>query len=133
MPKSTTALETPLREHLDRLSTFEPSDAPVLSLYLDMRVDQHGRPNYDSFLRKVFAERSRILTGAARQSFDADADKIKEYLSEVSPSAQALAVFACSTRDGFFDAIQLDVPIEHHWLFIGSVPHLYPLIRLNDQ
>jgi peptide chain release factor subunit 1 len=133
MPKSTTALETPLREQLDRLSAFEPTDSPVLSLYLDMRADQHGRPNYDSFLRKTMGERSRILKGAARQSFDADAEKISRYLSDVRPSAQALAVFACSASSEFFEAIELDVPIEHHWLFVGSVPHLYPLIRLNDQ
>jgi peptide subunit release factor 1 (eRF1) len=25
------------------------------------------------------------------------------------------------------------VPLEDHWLFIGSVPHLYPLARVNDQ
>ena len=134
MPKSTTALETPLRDQLDRLSACEPTDAPVLSLYLDMRADQHGRPNYDSFLRKTFAERARVLKGAARQSFDADVKKIYAYLGdEVRRSAQSVAIFACSAQDDFFETVQLDVPVEHHWLFIGSVPHLYPLIRLNDQ
>jgi peptide chain release factor subunit 1 len=133
MPKSTTALETPLREQLDRLTAFEPTDAPVLSLYLDMRPDQHGRTNYDAFLRKTFSERSSILKGPARQSFDADTEKISSYLGDVRSSAQGLAIFACSASNGFFEAMQLDVPIEHHWLFVGSVPHLYPLMRLNDQ
>ena len=50
-----------------------------------------------------------------------------------APAPAPSAVFACSTSNDFFEAIQLDVPIEHHWLFIGSVPHLYPLMRLNDQ
>ena len=133
MPKSTTALETPLRNQLDRLSAFEPTDAPVLSLYLDMHSDQNGRSNYDSFLRKTFAERSRVLKGAARQSFDADVKKIYAHLAEVPRSAQGLAVFACDAQDEFFETIHLDVPTQDHWLFIGSVPHLYPLMRLNDQ
>ena len=42
MAKTTSALETPLRDQLDRLAAFEPADAPVLSLYLDMRPDEHG-------------------------------------------------------------------------------------------
>jgi peptide chain release factor subunit 1 len=134
MPKFTTALETPLRNQLDRLTAFEPTDSPVLSLYLDMRAGQHGRTNYDAFLRKTFAERSRVLKGAARQSFDADVEKITAFLGDqVRRSAQGLAIFACNARDGFFESVQLEVPVEHHWLFIGSVPHLYPLIRLNDQ
>ena len=37
MPKSTLATATPLRSQLDRLADFEPTDWPVLSLYLDMR------------------------------------------------------------------------------------------------
>ena len=53
MQKTTTALATPLREQLDRLAAFGPVDAPVLSLYLDMRRDEQGRPRYDTFLRKA--------------------------------------------------------------------------------
>lgn len=132
MSKSTTALETTLREQLDRLSAFEPTEAPVVSLYLDMRPDQHGRTNYDAFLRKTFSDRSRVLKGSARQSFDADVEKIHQYLGEVRRSANGLALFACSASD-FFEAVPLDVPVDHHWLFIGSVPHLYPLARVNDQ
>jgi len=133
MAKSTTALETPLREQLDKLSATEPADAPVLSLYLDMRSNQNGRTNYDSFLRKTFSDRSRLLKGEARQSFDADVAKITAYLGEeVRKSANGLALFACNAT-GFFEAVQLDVPVEHNWLFVGSVPHLYPLVRLNDQ
>ena len=134
MAKGTTALDTPLREQLDRLASFEPIDAPVLSLYLDMRPDQNGRDNYDSFIRRVLPERSRGLTGNARKSFDADAERITTFLAEsVRASAHGLALFACSAADNFFEAIQLNVPIDRHWLFVSSVPHLYPLARLNDQ
>ena len=133
MSKFTTALETPLREQLDRLTSFEPADAPVLSLYLDMRADQHGRDNYQTFLRKTFPERARVLNGSVRKSFEADVERIEAYVGEVPASANGLAIFACSARDGFFEAIPLEAPHDQHWLFVGSVPHLYPLMRLNDQ
>jgi peptide chain release factor subunit 1 len=135
MAKSTIALATPLREQLDRLAAFEPIDnAPVLSLYLDMRPDQHGRDNYTTFLRKTFAERSRTLQGEARKSFEHDAERITGYLDQqLRKSANGLAIFACAARDEFFEAVQLDASTDGHWLFIGSVPHLYPLARVNDQ
>jgi peptide chain release factor subunit 1 len=134
MTKSTTALETPLRRQLDRLVAFEPTDAPVLSLYLDMRPNENGRRTWDVFLRKVFSERPRTLKGDARKSFEDDAERIRAYLeADVRKSADGLAVFACSAADGFFEAVELDVPLDAHWLFVGSVPHLYPLMRVNDQ
>src|SRR5688572_1888288 len=133
MAKNTTALETPLREQLDRLSAFEPTDAPVLSLYLDMRSKDNGRADYAPFLKKTFADRSRALKGDARKSFDRDVERINDYLGDdVRRSANELALFACSAAD-LFEAIQLDVPLEDHWMFVGSMPHLYPLARVNDQ
>jgi peptide chain release factor subunit 1 len=134
MQKTTSALATPLREQLDRLAAVEPTDGPVLSLYLDLRPDQHGRDNYETFLRKALLERGRALKGDARKSFDRDAERIREYLgTEVPASTNGLAVFACAAANDLFEAVQLDVPLDQHWLFIGPVPHLYPLARLNDQ
>lgn len=134
MAKSTTSLETPLREQLDRLTAFEPVDAPVLSLYLDLRPNENGRRTWDGFLRRALTERPRLLHGAARTSFEDDAGRIQAFLDhDLKKSAVALALFACSSQNDFFETIQLDVPIDANWLFIGSVPHLYPLMRLNDQ
>ena len=135
MPKTTTALETPLRDQLDRLAAFEPVELPVISLYLDMQPDQHGRSQFDGFLRKTLADRAKTYAAGtpARQSFDQDVERIKAYLEgDVQRSANGLAIFACQGAD-LFEALQLNVPIDEHWLFIGSVPHLYPLARLNDQ
>ena len=59
MPKTSPALATPLREQLEKLAAFEPQDLPVLSLYLNLSADQHGRDSFDPFVRKVLAERER--------------------------------------------------------------------------
>ena len=57
-----------------------------------------------------------------------------KYLSEeVNRSSNGLALFASSGAGEFFEAVQLDAPLEDHWLFVGSVPHLYPLAKVIDQ
>jgi peptide subunit release factor 1 (eRF1) len=135
MPNSTTQTRTPLAQHIQQLAAFEPTAFPVLSLYLDLSPDQHGRETHAAFVRKALGERVRSLRPNApeRESIERDAARIEEYLREsVRPSANGLALFTCSGV-GFFDAVQLDTPVERHWLFCGQVPHLYPLVRLVDQ
>ena len=119
-------------ERLKTLASLEPSPFPVISLYLDLRANQHGRDDYSAFVRKVFQERLKSFPeeSTERESFEQDIARIRTYLdSEVDPAANGLALFASSGGD-LFDAIQLEAPVEEHWLFIGTVPHLYPLARL---
>jgi peptide subunit release factor 1 (eRF1) len=136
MAKSTLVSTSPLGQQLEALAAFEPVDAPVLSLYLNLAADQHGRDRYDSFVRKTFAERLKSFPprSAERESFEHDTERIRTFLDiDVNRSAKAVAIYACSGADNFFEAIQLDTPLDEHWLFIGAVPHLYPLARLVDQ
>jgi peptide subunit release factor 1 (eRF1) len=135
MAKTSPALVTPLRDQLDKLAAFEPQDAPVLSLYLNLAPDQHGRDHYDTFVRKAFADRQRAFreNTAQRHSFDRDVERIREYLSaDVNRAANGLALFACSAAD-LFEATQLQAPLTEHWLFVGPMPHLFPLASLADR
>jgi peptide subunit release factor 1 (eRF1) len=136
MPKTSPALATPLREQLEKLAAFEPQELPVLSLYLNLAADQHGRDRYDAFVRKAFADRQKAFKDntAPRSSFDRDVQRIQEYLVDgINRATNGLALFACHGANEFFEAVQLQVPVDEHWLFIGSVPHLYPLAKLADQ
>lgn len=136
MPKTSPALATPLREQLEKLAAFEPQDLPVLSLYLNLAADQHGRDRYDAFIRKAFADRQKAFKDntPARSSFDRDVERIQAYLVDgINRATNGLALFACHGANQFFEAVQLQVPVDEHWLFVGSVPHLYPLAKLADQ
>ena len=132
--KSTTALETPLREQLDRLAAIEPSDRSIVSLYLDLRTNENGqRTQADTFLRNSFDEQARSLTGNARASFERTGERISQYIANQAPkSAKGLAIFASTTED-LFEAIPFDVPIERSSMHLDAVPHLYPLAQINDQ
>lgn len=125
-----------LTHHLDELAAFEPTGYPFVSLYLDMRPDQHGRDNFDSFVRKEFAARAKSFApdSPERVSFERDAASIRAYLRhDLRPSANGLVVFACAGADKYFRAVQLDAPVHRHRLHVNDRPHLYPLAHLIDQ
>ena len=121
---------------LDELAAFEPKGFPVVSLYLNTQPDQHGRDNFDGFVRKEFAARARSYApdSVERASFECDAERVRVYLrDELERSANGLALFACAGAGHYFKAVQLDAPLHMHRLHVGALPHLYPLARLIDQ
>jgi peptide subunit release factor 1 (eRF1) len=119
----------------DRLAAFEPTEFPFISLYLNTLPNENGRENYDPFVRKQFEELSKTFAprSVARDSFERDATRIRNYLeNELDKAANGVAIFACAGAD-FFEAVQLDAPIERHRLSVSDHPDLYPLARLMDQ
>jgi hypothetical protein len=126
---------TRLADHIQQLATFAPTAFPVLSLYLDLVPHQHEPERDLAFVNGALAERLATLHPQApeRASLERDVMRIELHLREqLSPAASGLAIFACS-GDGFFDAVQLDTPLDRRALYVGSVPHLYPLVRLEDE
>ena len=131
-----TTTETPsLAQTLDRLARMEPVPFPLVSLYLNAQPDNRGKDNYAAFLRKEL--RGRIdgfeLRSAERESFEKDVEAIEGWLAtEVRPSANGIAIFSSSGAD-FFEALQLDAPIENHRVTVGDRPQLAPLARIVDR
>src|SRR5687768_1738901 len=69
---------------LERLGEFQPQGAPVISLYLDARVNEHGKRNFAPFVRKRLAEMKRTYAShsSERESFIEDCVRIDRYLEE---------------------------------------------------
>jgi peptide chain release factor subunit 1 len=128
------ALTDQLSSQLDRLASLDSGPFPVVSLYLNLQPDQHGRDNFEPFLRKELADRVRTYSaqGPERQSLEQDAEKIREHVRTIDPAANGLALFACSAAD-LFEPIPLAAPVSEHRLYISDQPHLYPLARLLDE
>lgn len=125
-----------LKDLTERLADFEASDLPVVSLYLNAQPNQHGRDAFDSFVRKELTRQAKTFADDTpqRESIDADIARINRYLEkQVEPSAHGIAIFACNGADNFFEAVQLEAPIEKNQLFVYNQPHLYPLARLLEQ
>jgi peptide subunit release factor 1 (eRF1) len=134
MAEPTSAAVQPLSQRMEVLAALEPTPFPVISLYLSLKPNQNGREAYDQFVRKVFSERATSLQPESpeRQSFEQDAERIRRFIDSEKDSAwQGLAIFACAGTQ-LFETIPLETPFDDHWLFVGSVPHLYPLAKLMD-
>jgi peptide subunit release factor 1 (eRF1) len=119
---------------MEILAALEPSPFPFISLYLSLAPNERGREDHHQFVRKVFTDRAKWFREESpeRQSFDHDVERIRQYLdSQVDKTWNGLAIFASSGAE-FFDAIPLDAPLDHHELFIGSVPNLYQLARVIE-
>ncbi len=119
---------------MDVLAALEPSPFPFISLYLSLTPNQNGREDHHQFMKKVLSDRAKGFAEESpeRQSFEGDAERIRQYLeTELDPAWHGLAIFASSGSE-FFEAIGLEAPFADHSLFIDSVPHLYPLARLID-
>ena len=121
---------------LNRLLSFEPTPAPVISLYLDARVNEQGQRTFIPFVRKQLNERMKSYENQSeeRQSFEEDFVRITRYLEgEIPGPVQGLAIFACSAANDWFQVEHFEAPFERNRLFISDRPHLYPLARLIDQ
>ena len=125
-----------LEDVLNRLIEFDSGGLPVVSLYLNAQANQHGRDQFDRFVRREFSARAKTFDPRTPEgeSFPRDAERIKKYLAEeVHPAASGIAIFACAGKDDFFLPVQVDLPIERHQLFAFNKPHLYPLARLMNE
>ena len=124
-----------LNDQLTRLAAFEPSPYPVISLYLNTQPNQHGRDNFQTFIRKELKARAQTFPerSSEREMLQRDMERIASYLEgQVRPSANGVAIFACDAGE-LFETVQIDAPLDDHWLYVGDQPHLYPLARLLDQ
>jgi peptide chain release factor subunit 1 len=128
-------MATLLQEKFDRLVSFPPTTFPVISLYLNAEPDQHGKDDLERFLRRELPARGRTFEPrtADRESYDRDVERIHAWVAEnLRPSANGVAIFACSGADDFFEAVQLEAPVKEHRLYVYNQPQLYELARLTD-
>src|SRR4051812_32162647 len=115
MAQSGAAESNILEGIIDRLAGFEPTGLPVISLYLNAQSNEHGRQDFERFLRKEFPARARTFKAQSpeRESFDRDVERIETYLSEeIRPETNGVAIFACAGADNFFETIQTAAPVE---------------------
>jgi peptide subunit release factor 1 (eRF1) len=130
-------LATSIEEPLARLVAFEPTVLPVLSIYLDMQADHHGR-DVDAvpYLQREFKALARTWQSGSpeRESFDRDVERITSYVTDkIEAAANGVAIFACWGAQEFFEAIQLTAPVSENRVYVYNQPHLYHLARLDEQ
>jgi peptide subunit release factor 1 (eRF1) len=120
---------------LDKLLAFEPAFGPFTSIYLDARVDEHGKRNLMPIVRKQLNERAKTYDNNTpeHENFEKDVARITNYIeNEVPTTVRGLAIFASAAND-YFEVGEFEAPFERNRVFISDRPHVYPLARLIDR
>jgi len=121
---------------MQKLIAFEPNGFPVLSIYLNAESNQQGRDDYRIWLKNELSEYMEEFEdeSAEAESFQADVERINNFIeSEIAPSANGIAIFACSAAEGFFETVQLEAAFPNNRAFAFDRPHIFPLARMIDQ
>jgi hypothetical protein len=119
-----------LHRHLLALATLEESEAPMLSVYLDLRQPLEALRS--KFMHWCMAARistkkdSRDLFDAAR----ADLDLI--FRQNWPDSIQSVAAFARAGRSPFLLVMPFSATLDNHF-HVGSLPAIFPLVQMKDR
>ena len=116
------------------LITWEPSDAPVVSCYVDWSTSGRGLHEASTVVRHDLREALRgvLERGEAHASLEADVARIERFLAEeADAAAKAFAIFACDAR-GLWEVFTLGVELPTR-VHAGERPLLLPLIESTQD
>lgn len=126
------------RQLLRTLALFEPGDALVLSIYLDLRPHTTGENPAVRTAHIVLKDRLRAIEktllprGQALDDFRADAARVQRFFDEhAEPWLQGVAIFACH-RHQLFEVLETGVPFEDQ-VVLEPFPDLFQLAHLIDE
>jgi hypothetical protein len=127
-----------LRDTMRRLAASTSTEAPILSVYVDVRPQAHGgRPGERNELVVVRDRLRAILDqhephSPARRSLEADGQHLEELLQSGDLDAHdGIAVFACE-RIGLWEAVGASVEFDTQ-VTAGPTADLFQLARLLDD
>jgi peptide chain release factor subunit 1 len=127
-----------LQAVMRRVAEVESTDAPVLSVYLDLRPEAHGgdpgRRNELVVLRDRLREVQRGYDGVAAESLAADVERLERYLDEEGDAlrtVEGLGVFACKAA-GLWETVAAAMPFETQ-VSTGPTADLFQLAGLLDD
>jgi len=118
-----------LQEHICTLVTLEQTEAPVVSVYMNLEANA-------AELREFTKHRVAVLKDSLSQEllshFQQAMERIGRYVAEeLDKTAKGAAVFARNGASPFFLALQFKAPLPN-MIAVGSHPNIYHLVELKD-
>ena len=128
-----------LKHLMRRLADATSTDAPILSVYADVRPEAHGERPAERKELTVVRDRLDAIADTlephttARESFDTDRERIDRLLfdSDEITATDGIAIFACS-RIGLWEPIGSNTEFDTQ-VSAGSIADLFQLARLLDE
>lgn len=122
------------RTDLEALAEVYDPNTPIISLYLDLRPEQHGPPQarFKSLLRQA-EQRIRAERRAAEyyDQWTEESAYLSEWFDQRALEGRGLAVLS-SQALGLWRAYRLPVPVRDR-IEVGDRPYLRPLMTLLDE
>jgi hypothetical protein len=118
-----------LKEHIRTLITLEETEAPMVSVYMNLQKDA-------AELREFTKHRVALLKESVpqeqRSHFQRAMERIGRYVTEkLDNTAQGAAVFARNGTSPFFLPLQFKVPLPN-MIAVGPFPNVYHLVEMKD-
>jgi peptide subunit release factor 1 (eRF1) len=127
-----------LRDVMRRLAEVESTEAPILSVYLDLRPDANAerpaeRPQLIAMRDQLNAiERGFDPRTSQSESFAADRQRLEQLLeTEDLDGIGGLAIFACSNA-GLWEVVRSQTEFDPQ-VMVGPTAELFQLARLLDD
>jgi len=120
-----------LKQQITVLASVEESDAPFISVYLNLEDKTTGwRETIDNRARIL----RRILKGDDLTDLNEALGKVEAWLStELLPEARSAAIFVRGIFGGaFMLPMQFAVPLPN-WIAVYPTPNIYHLMELKDN
>jgi ribosomal protein L7Ae-like RNA K-turn-binding protein len=120
---------TGLQEHIHTLITLEETEAPVVSIYMNL---QKEAAELREFMKRRVGLLKESLSQEQRPHFQRAMERIGRYVAEeFDKTAQGVAIFARNGTSPFFLALQFKVCLPN-MIVVGSHPNIYHLVELKD-
>jgi Bacterial archaeo-eukaryotic release factor family 10 len=127
-----------LRTLMRTLAEATSTEAPILSVYADVRPEAHGERPAERAELAVVRDRLNAIADTlephtpARTSFDADLARIEGFLDAADlRTTDGLAIFACD-RIGLWEVIRSNAEYDTQ-VAAGPTAELFQLARLLDE
>lgn len=118
-----------LQEHIRTLVTLEETEAPVVSVYMNLQKDA---AELREFTKHRVILLKRTLPQEQLSHFQQAMERIGRYVAEeLDRTAQGAAIFARNGTNPFFLALQFKVS-PPNMIAVGSHPNIYHLVELKD-
>ena len=123
-----------VRSLLRELAAVPYTDAPFITLYLDMVPDGNGVRESLQVLERWLDDEASRYSGEPepRESFEADRQRIMEYINnDLDVDVRGVVIFACSAAN-VWGAIPLQMQVETR-MVNDQYPFIFDLARLDDD
>ncbi|HEX8360158.1 MAG TPA: VLRF1 family aeRF1-type release factor [Longimicrobium sp.] len=123
------------KQDLERLISRESSGRPVLSLFLDMSVNQNNKRLWDVFLSQKRAQLEEIepeLMSREGPAVDELATRIRAWLADDFDQSNRGVVIYAEIGGDYFEAMQFPVPVQNR-LVVADRPLVGPLAQVLES